>query len=265
MRLLTSTGQAPGVDIRVTGRGLHPWDFPGLELAAAVDSVDAEWLVTALDHRWVEVPRTVDATIASFVPEGYGAYARIFHPVPRTSAAVVSVHGEPPAPRRWSDVARAAGQRLISTSRFASIAGVRREDLNIAEPGPELPKEMLGRLASTLSRFTSTTGLCTFALWDGYGDLSVTDSADLVRFEMPGRTYVLYRGPVAQATAFATQGMPHAPTLWWPADRAWFVGSDVDLDSTYIGGSPEVIRDLLKDHELETLATTPDHAAAGED
>ena len=31
-------------------------------------------------------------------------------------------------------------------------------------------------------------------------------------------------------------GLPE-PNLWWPADRAWRVASDIDLPSTYLGGT----------------------------
>jgi hypothetical protein len=45
-----------------------------------------------------------------------------------------------------------------------------------------------------------------------------------------------------------------APTIWWPDDRAWCVGSDVDLMTTYVGGSVDAIEALGCDLELETLA-----------
>ncbi|ALO98190.1 hypothetical protein SHL15_7177 [Streptomyces hygroscopicus subsp. limoneus] len=41
------------------------------------------------------------------------------------------------------------------------------------------------------------------------------------------------------------------PDLWWPQDRAWIVGGDVDLVSTYVGGSPELVADLLAAADLE--------------
>jgi hypothetical protein len=48
-----------------------------------------------------------------------------------------------------------------------------------------------------------------------------------------GRGARLWEFPgVTAAAAFATPGAPHAPSLWWPTDRAWLVGGDVDLDST---------------------------------
>lgn len=47
------------------------------------------------------------------------------------------------------------------------------------------------------------------------------------------------------------------PDLWWPEDRAWCVGGDVDLASTYVGGSPELIAELLAAPGLEAYPVGP--------
>jgi hypothetical protein len=41
------------------------------------------------------------------------------------------------------------------------------------------------------------------------------------------------------------------PNLIWPEDRAWFVGSEVDLDSTLVGGSRALVDELLAAPDLE--------------
>jgi hypothetical protein len=54
---------------------------------------------------------------------------------------------------------------------------------------------------------------------------------------------------------------PHAyrsPSLWWPEDRAWCVGTDVDLNSSYIGASVNCIEALLSNPRLEILPVTAD-------
>lgn len=48
------------------------------------------------------------------------------------------------------------------------------------------------------------------------------------------------------------------PTLFWPADHTWFVASDPDLNSTYVGGSAALIESILTDPELESWPATPD-------
>jgi hypothetical protein len=44
---------------------------------------------------------------------------------------------------------------------------------------------------------------------------------------------------------------PQSPSLFWPEDRAWCVATEIDLDSTYVGGSPQLIEALLNDPRFE--------------
>lgn len=48
-----------------------------------------------------------------------------------------------------------------------------------------------------------------------------------------------------------------APNLIWPLDRAWCVVSEMDYDSTLIGGSEALIGELLETEGLECLSVTP--------
>ncbi len=59
------------------------------------------------------------------------------------------------------------------------------------------------------------------------------------RLSLPHRTYFLMVGSLGSATRIAHPGGHgrQPPDLWWPDDRAWFIGSDTDLDRTYVGGS----------------------------
>jgi hypothetical protein len=52
-------------------------------------------------------------------------------------------------------------------------------------------------------------------------------------------------------------GFVQSPSWWWPEDRAWVVHSEVDYDSTLVGGSCELSRALVDDPELECLEVTP--------
>jgi hypothetical protein len=44
--------------------------------------------------------------------------------------------------------------------------------------------------------------------------------------------------------------------MWWPADRAWFVATEVDGFSTYVGGTPAAIAAVLASADLEAIAVT---------
>ena len=44
--------------------------------------------------------------------------------------------------------------------------------------------------------------------------------------------------------------------MWWPADRAWFIATEVDGFSSYVGGSQAAIDDVLAAPALEAIAVT---------
>lgn len=95
------------------------------------------------------------------------------------------------------------------------------------------------------------------------------------RLELPMREHVLFSTP---PRAFADPGwvafapwrdpstgsgtdeerhglpaMAHHPSLIWPADRAWILVSEIDFDSTVIGGPEELIAELCDDDRIEAL------------
>jgi hypothetical protein len=79
------------------------------------------------------------------------------------------------------------------------------------------------------------------------------------RVSLPNREYLLYRGPVEDVTATADlYGFGQCASLWWPADRAWCVSSDVDLPWTYVGGPHGLIDAILGDERIEALPASPD-------
>ena len=67
------------------------------------------------------------------------------------------------------------------------------------------------------------------------------------------------RGPVGlAATNLADEPAEQSANLWWPDDRAWFVATDIDLMTTYVGGSAACIADLLAADGLEAAVVPAD-------
>ena len=85
------------------------------------------------------------------------------------------------------------------------------------------------------------------------------------------RTFLVRQGPLGLALAVgrdeASGGFStERPSIFWPADRAWFVASDPDLDSTYLGGSNALIVAVLAHPDLEAWrATAEDLVSIGSD
>lgn len=90
------------------------------------------------------------------------------------------------------------------------------------------------------------------------------------RVSLPGRDYILFTGPLAAAIDLGWRTgelvkevdpdapidpddfSPQAPSLFWPEDHAWCVATEIDLDSTYVGGSEALVDTLLADPRFET-------------
>ena len=68
------------------------------------------------------------------------------------------------------------------------------------------------------------------------------------RFDLPDRTYYLMEGSVAAVVGLRdpSSGQWRNPDLYWPDDRRWFVATDVDFWSLYVGGDDDFITELTR-------------------
>ncbi|MGO4617240.1 hypothetical protein AB4305_22635 [Nocardia sp. 2YAB30] len=182
-------------------------------------------------------------------------------------------------------------------ARYARLFHPAGPDEDPSDPDPvenregNLDPEVLQRLSSILAGHTGTPDDCYFGLWDGFGDIygsssvavafSGDESADpefapLVapafpaevlagpRLQVPARDYLLFRGLLSEAGQWGAidlvPGWPrpiNSPNLMWPADRAWFVATEIDLPWTGIAGSPELIEALRADKSLDVEEVEP--------
>ncbi len=58
------------------------------------------------------------------------------------------------------------------------------------------------------------------------------------------------------AEAGRAAGRVRSPNLWWPNDRAWVVGTDVDGDDTLVAGSQTLIDAILVHPDLDARPVT---------
>lgn len=73
--------------------------------------------------------------------------------------------------------------------------------------------------------------------------------ADVPAFELPGRRYYLLSGPVMAVSLLRYPDQVDVfrnPDLFWPDDRTWFVATDVDFWSVYVGGDDALITELAE-------------------
>ena len=185
----------------------------------------------------------------SVIPEGFEAYARVFHPALNDDNPVT-----------WHEIAEANGRTVHPEMQFGNIAGTwsrrsPRPDLWTSAPREGTLTLGLARaLIAVLRSHTTTPDRCWFAVWEGWGGLAPGTS----RFEHPNRRYFLAEGAVEDAASSVFEPGPfQSASMWWPDDRAWFVSTEVDLAYTYMAGRRACIGEVLAHPGIEALRARP--------
>ncbi len=214
------------------------------------DDVSAgAWIAAALAGRpW--------GTVAALAPADFPAHGRVLHPAVRYA-------GDDDLEVPWAEVAGANGTVVHPLMQWPAIAGgwefVAEDDQSpLWDDSPaegHLPAQVAARLAAVLRRHTGTPDDCWFGIWQGWVGALPTRP----RLALPGREHLLVRGPVELAAAnMAAEPTEQSANLWWPADRAWCIATDVDLMSTYVGCSAACLAELAATGGLEVLPASPD-------
>lgn len=224
--------------------------------------------------------------VTSVVPGGYEAYARVLHPVGRDGSEDQTT---------WAAVCEATGRTPHPLMQWEAISGTRHTkrtttmDWQGEEPEPgNLQPRALAAVLEVLQGWTGPDQDCVMALWEGFGwvdgqgatllgdpaplPAGVTrDALDGPRLELPLREYLLLTGPLHSAAHLGQrtpQGVSEkwpeewlwrqSPSLLWPQDHAWCLSSEIDFDSTLIGGPTALVKALVSSAALEAHPVPPD-------
>ena len=215
------------------------------EYQSAADPGPASWVAAGVQG--------FAENVLSVVPAGFPAYGRIFHPAYRRGQD---------EPVRWAEGARAAGRVAHSAMQWPSVIGPlptehRQSHPHAWDTEPEqgsMPPEVVTPLVRLLDRHTTTPDRCWFAVWTGFGALSLS-VGDAPTFELPNRQYFLFAGPIRAAqTSLEDTPFRQSPNLWWPEDHAWCVATEIDFMSSYVAGSCDCIEELVAQDDLEASA-----------
>lgn len=243
--------------VQLPSRGRAPRSSPGV--------VRSLGRFLRVPHAWIAeaLPPSSDTRVASLVPPVFDAYARVFHPAVRyPDDELFGIDSEEPdVDVTWAEVAAHNGRTAHPAMAWAAITGSTDFLGSDDQPGlwndspavGHLPATVATRLAGVLARHTTTPAECWFGV-----DTTWRPDAE------PGLTlgdvdYVLVRGPVALAAAnFAEEPAEQSAHLWWPDDRAWFVATDADLMTTYVGGSTACIAELVGADGIEAAQVPVD-------
>lgn len=203
------------------------------------------WIAPRLDARF--------GLVGSVVPTGFERYLRIFHPLQDGSS--------------WADACRITGSQWHPLMQWRAIGGQSREAPLVGTLGESG--------LATLARAIGGNADVTVGMWVGYGNIaapgerpgSITmltfnggsaDYVDLVTtgtvtdfggdirneplLELPNREYGLFRGtlgtlrdPEWRRESGWAWASDQTINIAWPDDATWFLGSEIDFDSTLLG------------------------------
>ncbi len=241
-------------------------------------SAGAQWIAPRLGP--------FDGRVGSVVPRGFEAYARILHAVlgpdqERTTwAAVCASTGRTAHPlMQWRKIAG-----VVDHTRRGTTTQTMQWDGGEPEEG-NLDAASLAVLLRVLGEHTAPDAQCFFALWEGYGWIHGSPSVGTLggrepippafasavmtgpRLHHPHRDYLLFDGALRAASTMGwwpspTWFDPQSPNLFWPTETSWCVATEIDFDSTLVGGSRRLIEAVLADPALEAWPVNPGDSLA---
>ena len=214
-----------------------------------IDGVaSGSWIKSRLDAQIGSVTETV--------PKGYEAYARILHPASDIEGKLV----------RWATVAEEQGKIAHREMQWHTLIG--STDRTGAPSLGEMDLDELKVMCEILVTQTLDPGNCFIGFCDiwAWVDKQFPPQHRRQRMlELPlGRNYVVLHGPLSTAGEMGDGGLKRPPSLIWPGDHSWFVASEVDFDSTLVGGNSKLIEAVVRSAGLEAWQMEPTDSLAAD-
>ena len=266
--LLTSKGLGPMLQKYILRRAMkqHPElslesptltigeDFTRFRGSLPKISYDV-WPVDDIQEAWERgIKQMADfefCHVGSLVPTGYERYARICHPAMRKE-------GKLSLPVFWADVAAFTGGHAHALMQWDKISTTKiyGEELKYPAEGT-IPNIVFEPLKKVLITFTNEEP-CWLGVWSGWGTDYLPHVPETVTVSTRERDWELFRTPFESLDAQLLIGGEQSASMVWASDFSWWLNNDVDLNSTYIGGSGELIDALLTCEELEVWEVKPE-------
>jgi len=231
--------------------------------------------------RWLQDElTTVDGRVESVVPGSYPAFARVLHRIDPNGQAI-----------RWSRVCAASGAVAHSLMQWWPISRNWSAHSNPPQGRASWEDPMHGNLDQismsalyeVLAQFT-TAAQVFHGFWTGWGgmhpgsvgrlsDDGQVDDPPASAFpfpppvvngptlKLPGRGYLVFSGALDPGPFGDRPGSffwPQSPSLSWPDDHSWCVGTEIDFDSTLVAGSTVLIEAVLAHPGLEAWPVAAD-------
>lgn len=219
-------------------------------------------------------------TLHSIVPTGFASYARILHPAwsaesldPGDEKAWSELRAgwreaEELSPVRWDDTAVTSGSEVNRLMQWHDICPPSVREPGTAGVDPplegELTPEIVESLFEVLAMHSGESQEVLCAFWEGYGCFYTSRAKAKFASYAGDQTYIIFNTTLAGVrdgwlAALEYSSRNHgigtngwAPNAVWPTTREWYLATDCNLRSTYIGGPASLIDSICTAVDLET-------------
>lgn len=200
---------------------------------------------------WLERSRDNCAgSIGFYVPSGFPCYVRILHPAQNAGDGSYD-------DVTWQEIAQASGRELTPLSTSDDIwAPEEVTGLHVTSPLGWLSERQCAALAAILAGQTTTPSECTFLF---HGSWSSKPSGEgVTTIQLPESHYVVVRGACSQTCGFEV-----GPSMWWPADGAWFAVTIIDMDYSLVGCSRTAMQAIVDHPAIEARPVSRNDPSPG--
>ena len=234
-----------------------------MDIRPVNDTSEAQWFCEVLDPSF--------ETLSGLLPSGFEAYARVLHPAWRVRREDGRLAH---SPVRWEEVAGIRGTVAHRRMQWPQVWALPMFEDSVIEACTEaglepivqpdegtLPLEVARSLIEVLGAHTAAPASCFVGVWSGFGWDYREGIPETAQISTPARDWDLFRAPLeALALDFFEVGpmSRQSPNLAWPADWRWCLVTDIDLVSTYVGGSESLIAQILGHESLEAYEAVPE-------
>lgn len=189
--------------------------------------------------------------VGSIVPTVFERYARIFHPA-------WLVYPERRTALSWAEMANWSGSKPHPLMQWDYISAPTMRDAVVEPPDTgALPLAVSKPLHDILASHCKR-GACWLGVWKGWG-WDYRKHVPKTRFVDTGaRDWDLFRAPLCMMDMPFFVGEDKTANLIWCDDPSWWITTDIDLNTSYIGGDKKLIQEVLGSPTLEALPVTVD-------
>lgn len=132
----------------------------------------------------------------------------------------------------------------------------------------QLDYQSFKSLIEIVSLFSSSTTNIILGYWKGYSDVRPGGISGFTQQEfwsgrtlLAGREFLLLESSLENLRDQLdnrTRSVGRIPGVMWPVDRSWYLHSEVDFDSTLVGGPRKFVDTIINDDVIEAVSASPE-------